>query len=292
MTVPTHASCDNNCNAHYTAKSGQIVVRANQYKNYQSCLWTIDVGTGNSIEFTFDKKAGFDVEFHHKCGYDKLHIFSGNMQGKPERVARFCGPKDGEKPFDGSGQIKETNGVMPFWDAAFDIKNSQAVIGFDVDQKNVANGFVLKWNTVLGNNVIEIDFHNVFEAHEYLEETLKRKMLTIYFVKDGAKEKYQAKIMKLLEKAHTAISNNPASKGSKKRRCAKLETESVTPEVVQQIKDVYVSRNVGFTQTVEAMINLLAEYLGNCRRANTSWPLKLEKLARGIINDSCPNGPC
>ena len=105
MTVPTHASCDNNCNAHYTAKSGQIVVRANQYKNYQSCLWTIDVGTGNSIEFTFDKKAGFDVEFHHKCGYDKLHIFSGNMQGKPERVARFCGPKDGEKPFDGSGKI-------------------------------------------------------------------------------------------------------------------------------------------------------------------------------------------
>ena len=88
-------------------------------------------------------QAGFNVEYHHKCGYDRIHIFSGSITGEQKRHARFCGPKNGEKPYDGSGKVKETDGKMPFWDVPYDLGSNQAIIGFDVDQKFVGGGFTL-----------------------------------------------------------------------------------------------------------------------------------------------------
>ena len=123
----------------------------------------------------------FDVEYHHKCGYDRLHIFSGTISGEHERHARFCGPKKGAKPYDGSGKIKETNGIMPFWDEKYDLGSNEAIIGFDVDQKYVGKGFTLRWNAVDAN---EIDFNNVYEAHSYLDQKLKTQIVQILFPKD------------------------------------------------------------------------------------------------------------
>lgn len=287
MTVPNHASCDNDCKGDFTTDSGSIVIRAKDYKNYQSCLWTIKVSPNKKLLFSFDQRAGFDVEYHHKCGYDRIHIFSGSIEGEHTRHARFCGPKDGSKPYDGTGKIKETDGVLPFWDAEYDIGSNEAIIGFDVDQKFVGEGFTLRWNAIAE---YDLDFNNVFEAHQYLDEALNAQMVQILFPKDKVKSKYQQKISKLLTKSKKAIANNPAGTGQKKRRCAKAEDISVTPEVVQMIKDVYDATSSTFQETTEAMIALLAEYLSECRVANSNWPTKLRNLAGDIAADRCADG--
>jgi len=289
MTVPTNPSCDNECKGDFTTDSGSIVIRTKDYKDYQSCLWTIKVSPNKKLLFNFDQKAGFDVEYHSKCGYDRIHIFSGSIDGEHKRHARWCGPKDGNKPFDGTGMIKETDGVLPFWDEAYDIGSNQAIIGFDVDQKFVGGGFTLRWNAV-PNGEYDIDFNNVYEAHQYLDEALNKQMVQILFAKDKVKSKYQSKISKLLGKSKRAIQNNRAGTGSKKRRCAKPEDETVTPNVVQMIKDVYDASTSTFDQVTGAMVALLDEYLGQCKVASSSWPDKLQKLTNELAQDSCQNG--
>jgi len=87
-----------------------------------------------------------------------------------------------------------------------------------------------------------------------------------------------------------AIKNNPAGDGAKKRRCAKPEDESVTPAVVQQIKDVYDATNSTFDETIDAMVALLKEYVGSCQVASLNWPLKLRKLAQSLNTERCPVG--
>merc|ERR1712050_522199 len=288
MTVPNHSSCDNDCKGDFTTDSGSIVIKPNNYKNYLSCLWTIKVAPNKKLIFNFEKKAGFDVEYHKKCGYDRIHIFSGTIEGDSTRHARFCGPKEGDKPYDGTGKVVETDGVMPFWDAPYDLGSNQAIIGFDVDQRFTGEGFTLKWNSVA---MYEIDFNNVFEAHQYLDEALNKQMATqLLFEKTKIKSKYQKKIRNLLTKSKRAIENNPAGTGEKKRRCAKQQDQSVTAGVVQQIKDVYDASQATFRETADAMKALLKEYLGKCKVANTSWPDKLEKLASSIEKDMCPVG--
>lgn len=291
VTVPNHSSCDNSCKGNFVNDSGEIVIKPKDYKNYQSCLWTINVDPKKKLIFNFEKKAGFDVEYHKKCGYDRIHIFSGTIEGESERHARFCGPKEGDKPYDGSGKIVETDGVMPFWDAPYDLGSNQAIIGFDVDQKFTGEGFTLKWNSVPNGNY-DIDFNNVFEAHQYLDEALTRQMESqLLFPKTKVKSKYQKKIKNILAKSKAAIENNPASDGPKKRRCAKEQDLSVTKGVVQQIKDVYdANNNASFRETTEAMVALLQEYLGDCKMANKNWPERLKRLASDIEKDMCPIG--
>lgn len=190
ITVPTHASCDNNCKGDFTNESGMIRIKPEDYKDYQSCLWTIKVPENKKLMLRFDKKAGFNVEYHHKCGYDRIHIFSGSITGEQKRHARFCGPKNGEKPYDGSGKVKETNGKMPFWDVPYDLGSNQAIIGFDVDQKFVGGGFTLRWNSV---ESYDFDFTNVYDGHRYLDDALREQMKSIIFPKDKLKSKYNKK---------------------------------------------------------------------------------------------------
>jgi len=51
-----------------------------------------------------------------------------------------------------------------FW-WSFDIRNSQAFVGFDADQSIIGGGFTLKWNA---RRMYEYDFTDVFEAHEFV----------------------------------------------------------------------------------------------------------------------------
>ena len=104
------------------------------------------------------------------------------------------------------------------------------------------------------------------------------------------KSKYQKKIAKLLEKSKRAIENNPSGSGKKKRRCAKPEDESVTPQVVGMIKDVFADSDATFDETIAAMVALLGEFLGRCRVASASWPEKLRKLATQLESERCPVG--
>lgn len=93
LANPDRTSCNNNCQKDYTSNSGKIIVDLQNFQNYQSCLWTITVDSGKSLEFQFDQSAGFDIEYHQFCGFDRLHIFSGDKNGEYHRHARLCGPK-------------------------------------------------------------------------------------------------------------------------------------------------------------------------------------------------------
>ena len=93
-----------------------------------------------------------------------------------------------------------------------------------------------RWNSV---ESYDFDFTNVYDGHRYLDDALREQMKSIIFPKDKLKSKYNKKVNNLLDKSLDAIKNNRAGSGKRKRKCAKPENQSVTPEVVQEIKDVY-----------------------------------------------------
>ena len=89
MTFPDHPNCKSSCQKTFTSFSGRIEV--SDYESYTSCLWQIKLPPTRTIEIQFEGK--FDLEFHYQCGYDRVHIFSGTVDGDNQRQARFCGPK-------------------------------------------------------------------------------------------------------------------------------------------------------------------------------------------------------
>ena len=64
-------------------------------------LMQINVPATHSLSFQFVDD--FNLEYHQRYGFDRVHIFSGTIDGDTQRQGRFCGPKpNGNKPFDGS----------------------------------------------------------------------------------------------------------------------------------------------------------------------------------------------
>ena len=89
----------------------------------------------------FDQSHNFGLEFHRKCGYDKLHLFKGNLaEFEPKnRIARFCGPRQNGKngksrPWDGARKVKKNGGVLPMWDSEFDTDSNEVIVAVDFDQ--------------------------------------------------------------------------------------------------------------------------------------------------------------
>ena len=76
------------------------------------------------------------MEFHNKCGYDNVQIFHGNIDNFSEnnRIARFCGPKGSDKPFDGSKNLKPIKGDLYMWDKIYSTVSSEVLIAIDFDQ--------------------------------------------------------------------------------------------------------------------------------------------------------------
>ena len=99
-------------------------------------MFQINVGPNRRVHLQFDQDAGFGLEWHRQCGFDKVHIFRGNADNFVEtnRIARFCGPKSGSAPFDGSGKLKAVDGSQPMWDTAFNTRSSEILVGIDLDQ--------------------------------------------------------------------------------------------------------------------------------------------------------------
>ena len=95
------------------------------------------------------------MEYHNKCGYDKLHIFRGNLKtfDQTNRIARFCGPKQNgnnghSKPYDGANKVYETAGVLPMWDEAFDTGSNEVIVAVDFDQgKSIINKILYLLNS-------------------------------------------------------------------------------------------------------------------------------------------------
>jgi len=175
MTYPEDAKCKAECQQTFTQNSGEIQV--SDYESFTSCLWQIKLPPTRTIELQF--VGDFDLEYHFQCGYDRVHIFSGSIDGDNQRQARFCGPKGSDEfPWDGSKRNVAVNGEMNFFTAPFNIHNNNAIIGFDADQNLVGGGFTLKWNS---HKIYDYDFTDVFESHEFVTTTAKYLFNSVQF---------------------------------------------------------------------------------------------------------------
>lgn len=283
MTNREHPLCDSGCVKKYTQLSGQI--RVKNYDSFKSCLWEIEVPATHTLSFQF--KDTFDLEFHQRCGYDRVHIFSGTIEGDNQRQGRFCGPKPGTgKPFDGSGRNVEINNNMPFYDSAFDIQSNTAFIGFDADQSFVGGGFTLTWNAFRTTN---IDFTNVFEAHQYITKQARYLFNAVMFESAKDKKKFEKQLEgKIIRASQSALQNNPGSVGDKKRRCAKSEQIPVSNDIVSkctQLQSKVDSMTADFSDAMDVIIDLITEYLGDCKKAGERWPDRVSGYARNVAND-------
>ena len=116
-------------------------VKTKFYEILQNHIFQIQAPEGYTIKLKFDTDHGFKMEYHNKCGYDKLHIFKGSLAtfDQTNRIARFCGPKQNglngaSKPFDGSKKVYETLNSLPMWDEAYDTHTNQVIVAVDFDQ--------------------------------------------------------------------------------------------------------------------------------------------------------------
>ena len=73
---------------------------------------------------------------------------------------------------------------MNFFTSPYDIRNNNAIVGFDADQSFVGGGFTLKWNS---HKMYEYDFTNVFEAHEFVTKTANHLFNNVMFNTDRGK---------------------------------------------------------------------------------------------------------
>jgi hypothetical protein len=280
VTVPDSPGCDQSCIKTFRSKSGKIVVNNDKnYQSYRSCLWTIEVPTGYEITMMFDRDAGFDVEYHQKCGYDRLHVFSGtydDVKNTAKRHARFCGPRWGDKPYDGSRKVTQSNGRLPFWDKGYNLHDNKAFIGFDADQSNVGKGFVLKW---WSKKTQEYNFNDVYDSYRFLKDMSQFHFQNVMFNSLREKEVLKGKLENMMKKCLVALENNPGQsdpKKTKRRRCARSDKIAVTVELADVIKEMHDDPKLqNFNSVMERLTELTHQYLGNCRVANKRWPDKI-----------------
>lgn len=277
MSYPDHPDCDSTCVKTFTANSGTIEIK--DYESYRSCLWEIKLPPTKTITFQF--VGDFDLEYHYKCGYDRVHIFSGEVDGDNQRQGRFCGPRHHDDfPYDGSGRNVAVNGKMNFFSSPYDIHNNNAIVGFDADQNMVGGGFKLVWNS---HNIYDYDFTDVFQAHEFVTNEAARLFGSVMFNTDKEKKKFTKLLHgRITASSLRALKNNPGSDGPKKRRCAKSEDISVSNNTVQMMKDLSDNENPDFRDAMDALQALIVEYLGNCKIGGEKWPKRVSSFAAAI----------
>ena len=120
-----------------TAEKGQIELSGEDYENHKNVMYRIQLGDSRKIKLKFNQEAGFGMEWHRHCGYDKVHIFTGRADDfeNAQRIARFCGPKNaGGAPFDAARKIRPVNGKMAMWDEWMDVGSGDVVVAIDLDQ--------------------------------------------------------------------------------------------------------------------------------------------------------------
>jgi len=285
MKYPDDPKCVHEewCENTFTARSGEIKIDSSQYTDKVSCLWQFNMPASHTIEFQF--VGDFDLEYHYKCGYDRVHIFSGAIDGDFQRQGRFCGPHGSDSfPHDGTGNHVSMGDEMDFFSRPFDIQNNQAFVGFDADQSFIGGGFTLKWNA---RRMYEYDFTDVFEAHEFVT-----KEAAYLFTKTGYKTEKEKRIYgkqlagRITAASLRALQNNPGSPaGFKKRRCAKSQKLSVSDDTVQLMKDLADHKNPDFRDSMGALSALITEFLGNCRIGGKKWPMRVSDFADKVEGD-------
>jgi len=260
----------------FSEKSGSITIDQSNYKSFQNSLFEINVGPDRQVWLKFDRNHKFGIEWHAQCGYDKLHIFKGNAAAFDEknRIARFCGPKKGKKPFDGSQKLKPAKGVMPMWDTSFNTRSSEVIVAVDFDQDfDGFSGFTLDWTSEVVSMPDYADFNPTVE---WAKTTILSHLDFFDWSSDkgpaplkNSINNYFNNVMKRSEQANLKCNKNFATSVSMPTQTAfeaAFDMDS-TPDTVRSI--------------MEAMSDLVAEYVGGCPAAS-SWNKKKDNFLKKL----------
>jgi len=275
LTVPD--MCDAGCNEVITTSFGEINFTAEDYATKKHCLWTIDIPADREIKLQFTR---MDLEYHNRCGYDKVHVFDGTDQ---QRLGRFCGPKqDGSKsgmrPYDGSKKNKPINGVMEFWDTPYETNSHTILIGFDSDiNNNDFDGFTLKWSST---KIHTSNFRSVEFALDYVQRNLLKRVHKQDFADNG--------VIVLKRAVHSIVRNAKNSISNRPRKCARQMSDDVSDDVYSDL----IKLNDGNGELIRSFKNysqmipkLVLDYIGTCRgsqRWNRTAARLLSKWDREI----------
>jgi len=260
-----------------TDLSGEIKFNAEDYVNFKNSLYTISL-PGRHIQLQFDQDHDFGMEFHKQCGFDRLQIFTGNAAtfDKTNRIARFCGPKKGSKPFDGSGKLKEVDGVMPMWDEELNTMSSDVLIGLDLDQDfDGYSGFTLKYTSFA---IVPPVLDTFQKTAKWNEETIKSMVNLLEWKNPKAAQKsinsYFANVYK-----RASIPN---------QKCNKKWEAPVSGDLQSWMKEDFAMSMDASMDNVTSFMNkqnfLMLEYVGSCKGA-AGWPRKYQSIIRKLRNN-------
>lgn len=252
--------------------SGEIKFEAEDYVNFKNTLVTINI-PGRHIELQFDQDHEFGMEYHKQCGYDRLQIFTGTAAtfDKTNRIARWCGPKKGNKPYDGSGKLKEVDGVLSMWDTKLDTLSSDVIIGIDFDQDfDGYSGFTLKYT-----------------SYDIIPPTLNTFQLATAWNLEKIQSIIDLLDWKNVKGAKKAVNNYFANVNKRasqpNQKCNKKWEDEVTDAMQEMMKKAFYM-NASFETIVwimEMQTGLMKEYVGKCKQAK-GWPKKRDNILKKL----------
>lgn len=261
--------------------SGVITFNNTDYENYKNVLYRIELGDKRKISLKFNKDHGFGMEYHNKCGYDKLHIFSGLADefDSARRIARFCGPKnDGGKPWDGSRLLQndDVDNVLPMWDEWYDTVSGNIFIGIDLDQDNDDfTGFELMWESEPSPYP---DFNDVktciHEGMDLVEEDTWHSLN----VRDNRRKR--------IIKAANGLRNKMNKRSKRNRKCQNQRFDTNVPtkykNELQRLWGMQPS-NERWEQTLLTLGKMMQYFVSDCKNA-VRWPSKEKRNPKGRLH--------
>jgi len=262
----------------FSAQSGSITIDQSNYKSFENSMFQINVGPDRRVFLKFDRDHKFGIEWHAQCGYDKLHIFKGNADEFDEnnRIARFCGPKNGKKPFDGAYKLKPAKGVMPMWDTRFNTRSSEVIVAVDFDQDfDGYSGFTLDWTSEV---VTMPDYSSFDETTEWAKDTILSHL--DFF--DWATEKGPAPLKNSVK---TYFKNVKARAEKTNLSCNKNFGDNVSVSTRGLFEATFDMESTPATvkAILGAMTDLMAEYLSDCPAGQSaSWSKKEQRILQKL----------
>lgn len=265
--------CDPTCNLEINQSFGNITFGSDEYQNARSCLWKIDIPADRELSLKF--VGDFDLEWHHLCAFDKVHIYDGVDNN---RLGRFCGPKqNGQhdyKPFDGARKNKpDIDGKLAFWDKFYNTQSNTVLIGFDSDQaNNNFAGFTLKWTSqkIAANNFRDVEY-----ALNYIRKNLLKRVMNEDFVDNGTTIMSRT-INSLIRNANKAIYDE-----NRPRKCTRPKTDDVSDDLYNELAMFHDGKGKAknFRNYANFAAKLTLDYIGGCRNSNT-WNGRVNGMIR------------
>lgn len=273
------ALCDQ-CTFEFNTLSGNITISPEDYTNYKNCLWKINIPETKNVLLKFNKDHGFGIEYHRNCAYDKLHIYN-NLNNSPSRISRFCGPKNGEMPFDGSRNLQPVGGLLEMWDTPLDTWSNRIMISFETDQKfSNFQGFDLTWES---ENKYNADFTNHNEALTWANGQISQ------LVQGELMSSIRRNTQNLLSKATLRLS------AGEDRACRKSMDEKLSGFILNDLKRFDLSpmdfssltpsqSAVEFQKYVTVVKNIVLFYMFECNGATNAWNNRVNNLVQKYQN--------